>query len=220
MVTAKDLLYKILDYDYYWSLPENEASEPARIRFEQIEHLLDVFGLTKNHVDFFKKGYIISGEAYQCIDRDVYISGITNLEYVKTGEFIVDRPVNRYQEIIERAFTTAKLIYPEADEAYLWGTDSGDVFFNILFSDLLEFRQEIYKVTNPMSRLLSGRTLGRVYCEYLKKQMRQTIIDNLDEIDDTLCLILDPEKRAFSADEINYKVIDFEKMDIKWFMNR
>ena len=100
------------------------------------------------------------------------------------------------------------------------GTDRGGVFFNILFSDLLEFRQEIYKVTNPMWRLQSGGTLGRLYSEYLKKQMRQSIVDNLNEIDDILCLILDPEKRAFNADAIHYKEIDFKEMDMEWFMDR
>lgn len=220
MITAKDLLLKILDYNCYWGLPENELSEPARIRLEQIEHLLDVFGLTKSHVDTFRTSYIFDGVECQIENRAVYISGMTDFEYVIEGEFILDRPENRNQEIIERAFTTAKMIYPEADDAYLLGTDRGGAYINFLFKDLLEFRQEIYKITNPVWRLDSGSTLGRIYREYLKKQMRQSIIDNLNEIDDTLCLILDPEKRAFSADTINYKEIDFADMDMNWFCNK
>ena len=50
-MTAKDLLLKILDYQYLWILPQNKNSKPAKLRLEQIESLLDAFGLTKKYVN-------------------------------------------------------------------------------------------------------------------------------------------------------------------------
>ena len=50
-MTAKDLLYKILDYHYLWTLPQNRKSKPAKLRYQQIETLLDAFGLTKKKVN-------------------------------------------------------------------------------------------------------------------------------------------------------------------------
>ena len=50
-MTAKALLYKILDFQYLWTLPQNKNSKPAKVRLEQIDSLLDAFGLSKKYVN-------------------------------------------------------------------------------------------------------------------------------------------------------------------------
>lgn len=216
-MTAKYLLLKILDYGYYWSLPENENSKAAQMRLQQIEQLLDVFELSKKHVIAITDSVITINERYNHEDRVQYLTGITNFEYIKTGEFVNDRSIKRNEEVIAKALAVAKSVYANANVADAYFTPrGGDI--DLLFSDLLEFRQEIYAITNPIWRLRSGYSLGWTYADYLKKQMRQAIIDNLAEIDDTLCLILDPRKREFSNEDINFKEVDLEKLDLEWFM--
>ena len=50
-MTVRDLLYKILEYNYLWVLPQNINSKPAKVRLSQIEILLDAFGLSKKYVN-------------------------------------------------------------------------------------------------------------------------------------------------------------------------
>src|SRR5215213_10035075 len=77
-MTAKDLLNKVLDYNYLWSSPERKNSKPATTRLAQIEALQEAFGLTKKYVNpFVQIKYSFAGEK-QKLDRAKQLNRITN----------------------------------------------------------------------------------------------------------------------------------------------
>lgn len=209
-ITAKDLLLKLLDYECRWTLPHNISSKPATIRLQQMEHLQEVFGLTKNYVNpLINTYYDIHGKY-----RVEYLSGITNLQYVQSGEFLKDRDESANQEVLEKAISVIRPLYPTAPTEYFYrrGGDIGN-----LFSELLEFRKEIYKLTHPEQPLRSGFSVGALYSNYLKDEVRQTVINSITEIDYILALILDPQKRIFAHKEIGLEELNMEQIDLEWW---
>ena len=212
-MNSKDLLYKILDYECRWTLPQNQFSKPAKTRLDQIEQLLDVFGLAKKYVNPMVDPYY---EIYTK-KRSEYLTGITNLQYVQSGEFIKDRPDGANKEVLEKAVEVIRLKYPAAPDEYLYRQDGG---MEYLFSELIKFRKKVYKLTYPWHGLRSGFSTSAFYNDHLQQQLKDTITNNLTEIDNTLCLILDPAKREFSNDEINFVEINMESMDMEWWLSK
>ena len=210
-MTAKDLLLKILDYQCNWAC--NPFSEPAKIRMEQIEVLLDAYGLTKKYVNpSVNIEYSLVGEQ-ESHNRTEHLHGLTNLAYFRSGEFLYDREENANTELFQKAMYAITPLYSGLPES-ISSMKSHDIKW--LFSDLMNYREKIYELTYPWGGMLEGFSLGLSYSKHLQRQLNETIVANLTQIDDTLWLILDPEKREFTNEEINLKAVDLESIDREW----
>lgn len=213
-MTAKDLLYKILDYNYLWNRPDRINSKPSKVRLSQIEILLEAFGLTKKYVNpLIQIKYSIVGNKEK-VDRIKHLNQLTNLEYLMQGEFLFDRETDLNKELEERAMTKVKDIFSDLPEDFF----KKRVDIGWMFNDLLRFRQEIYNLTYPTGGMLEGFSIGLHYSQYLQKELKDIIKSNLSDIDDTLCLILDPKKRVFKNEEIDYAEVDLKSIDLEWRM--
>jgi hypothetical protein len=217
-MTAKDLLYKVLDYQYLWILPHNQNSKPAKLRLEQIESLLDAFGLTKKQVNpLVQIKYLIGGDK-QGMERSKYLNQLTNLQYLLHGEFLHDRENDANAEISEKIIETITSLYPYmAEEIH-----GKSLHIGWLFNNLMSFRQEVYKLTYPNGGMDEGFSAGLHYSFYLQSKLKKLISENLHEIDETLWLILDPTRREIEMDILvnKYKYInhDFKAIDLDWRM--
>jgi hypothetical protein len=213
-MTVKDLLYKILEYNYLWASEYHINSKPAKMRLSQIEVLLEAFGLTKTYVNplMLHLKYVRDNEKFE---RGQYLNKLTNLEYVIQGEFLTDRPKGANKELSEIALSKIKEIYPDLPDSII---SRGPVDIRWMFNNLLIFRQEIYKIAYPNGGMSEGFSVGLYYSFYLQKRLKEMIIENIDEIDKTLCLILDPQKREFTNKEINYVEIDLEAIDREYMI--
>lgn len=211
-MTAKDLLYKILDYNYLWSLPNRIHSKPAMVRLSQIESLQNAFGLSKEYISPITQiKYAIVGDKHK-LKRAQHLSNLTNLEYLLRGYFLYVRQEEANKELSEKVKTTLTSIDPGMAKHI----NENPVDIKWLFDSLLHFRQEVYKLTYPNEGMLEGYSSGLHYSFYLQRRLKKTIQDNLSEMDETLWLILDPEKREISKEKINYPDVDLSSIDLEW----
>ena len=217
-MTAKDLLYKILDYQYLWTLPQNKNSKPAKLRLEQIESLLDVFGLTKKYVNpLIQIKYSFTGDK-KSLDRAKHLNKLTNLEYFLHGEFLRDRKIETNADLSQKIIETITSLYPEMTEHI----NRRPVDIGWLFNNLFNFRQDVYKLTYPNGGMLEGFSAGLHYSFHLQHKIKSLITENLNEIDETLWLILDPTKRDIEMNTLvsqyKYEDHDFKAVDLDWRM--
>jgi hypothetical protein len=213
-MTAIDLLHKVLDYYYLWSSPERVNSKPARSRLVQIERLLKGFEISKSNVNpAVKMIYSFLGQK-KALTRAEYIKSQTNLIYFSSGEFINDRPKEDYNHLLLKITSALKSTHPE------WGTliDENRVDLRWLFNNLLQFRQGIYNIAYPHGGMLEGFSTGLEYSFYLQKRFKEIVLSNLAEIDETLCLLIDPAKRSINKEDIDYPQFDLETIDLNWEM--
>ena len=215
-MTARDLLITVLDYHYLWTLPQRVNSKPAKIRKKQIESLQEAFGLSKKYVNpLVQIKYSIVGSREK-LDRAKHLNSLTTIEYLTRGEFLHDRPLEKNKEIEERVIAMIKQLYPLAPE----DRTSRPIDIGWMFNNLFSFRQEIYKVTYPNAGMLEGFSSGLLYSQYLQQKLKKVINNNLEEIDDTLWIILDPERRNLDKRELvekyDYPDEDLVEIDLEW----
>lgn len=163
-MTAKDLLYKILDYRYLWILPQNRGSKPATLRLEQIESLLEAFGLTKKSANpFLQKDYSMLG-VKQKLGSESYLNETVSLDYLVSGYVLRDRDNDEHTELSRKVIETIAALYPEMED-YI---NQRPINIQWLFSDLLSFRQEVYQLTYPNGGMLEGFSAGLHYSFYFR----------------------------------------------------
>jgi len=196
-MTAKDLLRKVFDYQYLWALPQRLNSKPAMIRRAQIESLQMALGLSQKNFNSDLKS-------------------LSAIEYLVRGQFLLDRPMEQNSEIADRVAFTIRQISPHSFEEKT--IDPGNIQW--MFIDLLNFRFEIYKLTYPNSETVEVISPGLLYSQYLQHQIQEMIKNNLEEIDETLWILLDPERRTFSkqalVEDYAYPEEDLTKIDHEW----
>ncbi|WP_299611247.1 hypothetical protein [uncultured Aquimarina sp.] len=215
-MTAKDLLYKLLDYNYLWAKADVINDKPSVIRRQQIESLLDAFGLSKKYVNpLVQIKYSIIGEKEK-LSRAKQLNKLTNIEYLQRGEFLHDRPYGENKELSERAIKKIKELYEHPPEDRM----KRPVDIGWMFNDLLNFRQEIYKVAYPWGGMLEGFSVGLIYSQYLQSELKNLIKENIEEIDNTLWLILDPKQKEIDIEELknkfDYPDVDLDNIDLDW----
>jgi hypothetical protein len=132
------------------------------------------------------------------------------------GEFLHDRPYEKNQELTERAINKIKELYEHAPENRM----KRPVDIGWMFNSLMNFRQEIYKVAYPTAGMLEGFSVGLIYSQYLQSELKGLIRENLENIDNTLWLILDPQQRDIDIEELkskyNYPDVDLDKINLDW----
>lgn len=217
-MTAQDLLYKVLDYQLSWARPDVVREKPATVRLAQIEALLAAFGLTQQHADpLVQVKYSNSSGPGGELNRVQYLGRLTNLQYLLQGEFLRDRPLERNQELAERAQATVLAVYGEL--ARPWRQSD----LSWLYNHLLNFRQQLHGLTLPERGMLEGFSIGLFYSQELQNQLKEHVRANLGAIDDTLWLLLDPARRDLALPslvrEYGYPDVDLAALDLEWRMS-
>lgn len=148
--------------------------------------------------------------------RAKQLNKLTNIQYLIQGEFLHDRPYEENQELTVHAINKMKELYEHPPEDRM----KRPVDIGWMFNSLLNFRQEIYKVAYPNGGMLEGFSVGLIYSQYLQAELKSLIRANLDDIDNTLWLILDPQKREIDIEQLKsnfyYPDVDLDKIDLNW----
>ncbi|MGY3795700.1 hypothetical protein [Aquimarina sp. 433] len=215
-MTGKDLLYKYLDYKYLWSNSDRLNEKPSIIRRQQLNSLLDAFGLSKKHVNpLVQMKYFLSGRKEE-LNRSQHLNKLSDIQYFEQGEFLNDREYDVNEELIIRAFDKIKELYKNPPESRM----NRPIHVGWMFNDLMNFRQEIFKVAYPWGGMDEGFAVGLIYSKYLQSELKKTINENLNKIDETLWLIIDPQKREIDLEtiksEFQYPDVDLEEIDLNW----
>jgi hypothetical protein len=228
MLTAKNLLYKSLDYDMYWkSLKRRKDSQSSKSRKLQLDLLLKAFGISKKNARALSQVpqtenndvrvesvYGRSGRP-DIIGRIKYIKTLTDLQYFTEGEFIADTDVARYQDLAAQIILTTKTICPE--NALI--SEQHPLNLVRLFSYLYNFRRSInYFYGYEFIKKKTGiYPIEDEYGFYLKNKFLKSMVGDLAEIDEFLCLLIDPEKRSFKEQDIVYPDFDLEAIDLEYY---
>jgi len=223
MFTARDLLYKALDYDGFWNTSKKmKTSKPSRLRQLQLEKLLMGFGISKTNAksqpekkdNFVIEGiYFISGKS-KSMNRDEYLKTLSNFQYFTRGEFISDKPQEMYRELTDRIISTSKSSFPEQSEII----DKDPISLVQLFRDLYGFRLSVYHMFTYDYNKKRIKLFSTVddYALYLRKKFTDSMDLNLSEIDEILCTLIDPENKIINEVEIDYPVDDLKAIDEEW----
>jgi hypothetical protein len=226
MFTARDLLYKALDYDGFWNTSQQMLNtKPSQLRQLQLEKLLTGFGISKTNAkpqSQIKGGhqivkiYFTSRHPKQ-MDRPTYLKTLTNFKYFATGEFISDISREKYQNLIDRIIATSKNVFPEQSEII----DKEPINLVSLFHDLYNFRVSVYHTikyhfSKKRMKLFSTED---DYALYLRNKFILSMDTKLSEIDEILCAMIDPEKKIVKGEEINYPSDDLKAIDDEWENN-
>ena len=215
-MTVKDLLLKLLEYNFLWK--SHYSSKPSNIRRNQIESLIEAFQLSKNHINPFVKSTYYFSNNQKGISRTQFLGTLSNIEYLERGEFLSDRSYSQYQKLTNDAIDIIKKLYNGIPENSI----NKPVDVKWMFNSLYNFRQKIYNLTYPNEGMLEGFSVGLLYSKFLQAELKKIINENLDEIDYTLCLILDPKGLKFSVKELeqkySYQNIDLKNIDLEWRM--
>jgi hypothetical protein len=211
-MTAKDLLYKVLDYQHSWAARPLAHATPALLRLAQIEALQTAFGLSKQAVDPNVQ------VTYNRHNRAYHLNTLSTLDYLLQGEFLRDRPEETYEALAQRARTTVCALYGFSPDDRL----ARRPHLNWLYNYLLGYRQALYSVSLPERGMLEGFAVGLFYGQELANRVKAVIQLNTGEIDEVLWELLDPAKRDIPTADLTqhfgYRVIDFEAIDLAWRM--
>ncbi|MCK8523498.1 hypothetical protein M0D21_18085 [Aquimarina sp. D1M17] len=141
-MTGKDLLYKYLDYKYLWSNSDRLNEKPSIIRRQQLNSLLDAFGLSKKHMNpLVQMKYFLSGRKKE-LNRSQHLNKLSDIQYFEQGEFLNDREYDVNKELITCAFDKIKELYKNPPESRM----NRPIHIGWMFNDLMNFRQEILKL--------------------------------------------------------------------------
>lgn len=228
MLTAKTLLYKALDYDGFWSISKKRRdSEPSKARRTQLNTLLNAFGISKknfkeapiikleNDIQIISESmYSISGNK-KAINRKDYIKSLTDLQYFTYGEFLADIDKNEYSHVINDIVSLGRKIFP----SHAATIEPSSLNLKILFQDLYSFRHRAYfvfessflKFTQPNEFIFEY-----AYANNFKQGVSKKMPEYFKEVDDLLCLLIDPASRSFSEAALQYPEFDFDRLDMEY----
>jgi hypothetical protein len=219
MITAKDLLYKALDYDNFWHSTERlKKSDAGKARKAQLDSLLAAFNISKKNINsaankpyvmdkhqYAENFYSVSGRS-KTMNRFEYIKSIDNIRYFTTGEFIADIGITHYNKISKRILKKVIRIFPD----YKAPIVDDRINLVLLFSKLFNYRHSIHFMLNVALResITKDTAIEECYSIHLEKRAREKINTNLKEIDSLLCFLIDP-KKAFPV--ITWYILIFSK---------
>lgn len=231
MMTAKDLLYQILDYECHWSRHDAVQCKPAQIRLARIESLASAFGLTyqektgnpRQHK--FTKSKLVEGLAralgigkQENAERKVRtfdpVTSMQTVGYIVGGIFLRS-PIEVAPSLKEKILEIRNRDVPRMkDEPFR----IADVRW--LFNTLWNYRKLTYQLTFPPEGMMEGYSAGLYYGYSLRHELNM-VIDNsmaLAHIDDILWTILDPSKRHLDAPPADYPDVNLDNIDHDWLM--
>lgn len=231
MLTSKDLLYKALDYDGFWNTSKRmKDSKPSKSRKAQLDKLLKGFGITKKNArvqsqvprevasNLIVQTVYSTSRSPKSMSRIEYIKTLTDFQYFTRGEFIADIDRAKYQNPIEQIIATTKAIFPEQSKII----DKEPVNLVRLFSNLYNFRLSVYHMFkyNFSQKTNEKFSIENDYSLYLRKKFMESMADDLSEVDQVLCMLIDPEMRKLKEDETDYPHFDLKAIDEEWLHER
>lgn len=229
MLTAKELLYKALDYDGFWNSSKRmRDSESSKARKLQLDSLLQAFQISKknakntsqvpartDNINIVIKSFYGTSKNRISLERLDYIKTISDFQYLIYGEFVADKDRELYQDTLTHIVSLVKTIFPHETK----NNEQDSINLVRLFQNLYSFRHMAYN-TFEASFLKSFRTqdfsIEEEYSYFIKQEFVNKIPCNFTEIDELLCVLIDPEKRSFTASEINYPEFDLDAIDLNW----
>lgn len=196
----------------------------AQLRLKRLNAFLKALGLSKENINpLVKMMYFVSGESKK-LSRAKKLSRISSLAYFEQGEFLYDREITVNHELIQNIFKLANekvpSIYESRRERYK--TTQGIFSIAWLFRDLLDFRIKIYQVSMPWGGFDEGFNLALFYGKAHQDKLTRLIRENTNEIDQILCLIIDPLKKEITEEDLinkyNYPSDNLEDLDRKFYI--
>lgn len=175
-MTAKDLLHKFIEYE----AKSNAGITQPLIRYKEIESLQKAFDLTVPNLS----------EVSQF--RRNWLSDMDPIDYLY-GEFIEDQPDDLYSEIKLAIASKVKGYYPKLQDHYFTvDTKKLEIAYNHLISFRIRIQTNESYENGPM---LEGFDVGYYYSEIMIRELQEQGEEKLEEIDNLLWSILDPQKR-------------------------
>lgn len=228
MLTAKDLLYKALDYGTFWNNSRKIRQSPsAKAREQQLSAFFKAFEISringlKHEVapvgpdQVITRSYYLQSGSKDPLERHDYIKKLRDIEYFVTGEFLNDRDESKYEATTGSILTALHTIGQEPtpvgvqqpmDLAYIFRTLYGHR--QILF---ISCESGFLQMTTS-----AARSVEELYCQRVKHNNTQAIRAGCAEVDDILCNLIDPDHRSFTEAEIQFPVWDLPALDLNWY---
>lgn len=225
ILTAKTLLYKALDYDGFWNVSKKRRdTEPSKARRTQLNILLYAFGISEKNfkhppiIKLENGEQLISASMYstlvnkKAINRKDYIKSLTDLHYFTYGEFLADIDKDEYSYVINDIVSLGRKIFP----SHAVTIEPTSLNLKALFQDLYSFRHRAYfDFESSFLRFTQSLEFRfeYAYVNSLKQGVSEKMPQYFKEVDDLLCLLIDPAGRTFTEEALEYPHFDFDSLD-------
>jgi hypothetical protein len=213
MMTAKDLLYKILEYKYLLEF-QDEYTIESEILGAEIAALQEAFGLSKDCIDPTKRVTCVFRGVQVESTRAFELRDLSDFKYLTGGIFLEDRQVEKNKTFTSKVIKLCKQFDSSKtqDQYQAWAGSPGGI--KNIFREFLNFRQQIFNISYTGKKPTGESSVSVLYIGYTKNRFNEVLLNHLDEIDDILWVILDPEKRDLSLDMLRreFKYPDANRM--------
>ncbi|MEZ4784991.1 MAG: hypothetical protein R3F28_13050 [Candidatus Kapaibacterium sp.] len=193
------------------------SEEPGVIRKKQIQSLANAFGLVPASYNVNVSNGSQSRRELDSLRSDDISSLIG---FIVEARFLSLRKYSDYSELVQKSFAKVLAAYGSIPNSRL----NRKVNIRWMYTDLLKYRIEMYKMTVPFSGMLEGFSVGLLYSKCLQQDLNNVIANNITEIDAVLCNILDPFGMKISYHELvdlhGYPDVDLDKIDLEWRNNQ
>ena len=130
-----------------------------------------------------------------------------------------DRPESETKVLTEKLKHILCKKYPDRKDEKFTQVRPNDVVY--LFDYLIDYRVRLYGLTYyKFSGMQEGFSSGLYYAFRLRRELNSNITNEVNEIDYTLRLILDPREKDISIDVLKtkyqYPTVDLESVDAEY----
>lgn len=173
-----------------WNYEALSNNMPRLIRLKQIGSLLKAFSLTNHH------------------DPDFIIE----IHAFLNGHFIMNRKLEVYQELLD----FVKQFLHERDQEIKRPISLMNV--NFIYPKMLDFRKKLIEILSFNSSWMEASSPLSVFHILLTGAIGNNLVDKYNDLDKTLELIINPEKKVFTEQELiehyNYPTEDLHEIDM------
>ncbi len=223
-MNAIDLINKALDFVCFhekdmcnWQLEKVKDKPPSLLRLQQIEALLQAFQITNWFRLTSKRIINERGDYRHNFDTGEHL--MSNLEYFIAGNFIPEKESAHNPELVK---VMKDLVLSRHSDLYKHGKKMY-LIFSSGFQDLFEYRRKIHCYTKITGWQLEGIDVVQYYLEKIQRQFMEQLKKDLRIIDNVLSLMIDPEQREFSIQQLkekyDYPDVDLKEVDRNWFFD-
>lgn len=230
MLTAKDLLFKSMDFDIYWNNSKTVRSTPPSLaRKAQTDCLFQAFGISKANeksglITEQAKGDItetwyLDGMRKRPMNRTQYVKSLTIYRYFSYGEFLINADLTQYRDLIATMIEETNKWFPDQPKVKTVEAESlGNLFrhlYQIRFNSYLMFRDKLDAEVNENSRVET------MYSNVLQTKLIDSMAESFSEIEKVLTTLIDPANRQFDEKAIGYPEYNLASLDAEyWKANR
>ncbi len=194
------------------AIPYESSNFPPSITFGKLSHektWLTAKDLLESYLEFEKNhGGVISTIAegnfmalllaFNIYRYPIREMNKRSLTYFLEGEFTFEEDIEPYQEIVYRMQKYNQEVFNNAfDESEIEAFEIG-----FAFSSFLDYRKSLNQFFEHNSGVLEASTLPSAYAVSMIEKVNSKLSDSIQEIDKTLCEIIDPLNRKFSVAEL------------------